>query len=360
MTEQDFPFEAFSEGGSQPADASADVSFINEFSDPVEPVVPDQGEPISTDPPPTEGNPPAAEPNTPPAPSGEPVVDVINKQAYEKIVAEKAEIEAKLAEMTPAQMDENSKKIYDYIREGKLSELKSFLDLQTQDFGSKPQDELLRDFLIAQNPDWSNEDIDDVLLSKYGLGLDEDLMTDQEKRAYDRQLKADAKKALEFFESKKAQITLPDLNPKEEQPAGPTPEEISAQAEAWDNSVVESLKGFDKISIAIKDNEQFDFAVDADSATQLTEYLKTLGRDITVFFKTYINEGKIDSRKLAEDMAFLRNKEAVIRSAITTQVAKAQENWLRNTKNTQLTPQTNAPVVQAKDDIADFIVNNIN
>lgn len=359
MTEPEFPFDAFSEGDNQTPDASKDVSFVNEFSDPATPATPDQGVPASTEPTSTEGNPPAADPNTPPAPTGDPATDVVNKEMYEKVVAEKADIEAKLAEMTPAQMDENSKRIYDYIREGKLSELKDFLDLQAQDFKSKPQDELLREFLIAENPDWTNEDIDDVLSSKYGLGLDEDLLTDQEKRAYERQLKADAKKALEFFESKKAEISLPDLNPKVEQPIGQTPEEIAAQAEAWDNSVVESLKGFDKLSIAIKDNEQFDFAVDAETATQLTEDLKTLGRDITVFFKPYIKEGKIDSRRLAEDMAFLRNKEAVVRSAVVAQVAKAQDNWLKGIKNTNLQPNTNAPVVQAKDDTADFIATNI-
>lgn len=358
MTEQDFPFEAFPEGGAQTLDASTDTSFVNEFADPTPPATPDQGTPNEENPTPAASQ-DATDPNTPPAPTGDPATDVVNKEAYEKVVQEKAEIEAKLAEMSQAQLDENSKKIYDYIREGKLSELKNFLDIQTQDFSAKPQDLLLRDYLKAENPEWSDDDVSDVLSSKYGLGLDEELMTDQEKRAYSRQLNADAKKALEFFEAKKAEISLPDLNPKVEQPAGPTAEEIAAQAEAWDTSVVESLKGFDKLSIAIKDNEQFDFAVDETTSTQLVEDLKTLGRDVTVFFKPYINEGKIDSRKLAEDMAFIRNKEAIIRSAVTTQVAKAQENWLKGMKNTTLTPGSTAPVVQAKDDTADFIANNI-
>ncbi len=357
MTEPEFPFEAFSEGEAQTSSASTDVSFLNEFADSAAEAKPDQGDSSAESNSATSSSEDST--NNPPAPTGDAATDAINKEEYERVLREKAEIEAKLAEIPNLEMDENSKKIYDYIKEGKLSELKEFLDLQTQDFASKPQDELLRQYLKAENPDWSSEDIDDVLSSKYGLGLDEELLTDQEKRAFDRQLKADAKKALEFFESKKAQISLPDLNPKTELPEGPSEEEIAAQAEAWDSSVVESLKGFDKLSISIKDNEQFEFSIDEKTATQLTEDLKALGRDITVFFKPYIKEGKIDSRKLAEDMAFLRNKEAVVRSAVVAQVAKAQENWLKGIKNTNFQPNTNAPVVQAKDDTADFIANNI-
>lgn len=363
MTEQDFPFEAFSVGEPQAKDVP-DTSFVNEFNDPETPPAADQVVADVEDPTLANTDHPAPEPangdqNEPPAPTGDPAVDTINKAEYEKVLAEKAEIEAKLAEMKSADLDENSKKIYDYIREGKLSELKEFLDIQTQDFASKSQTELLKDYLKASNPEWSNDDIDDVLSSKYGLGLDEDLLSDQDKRAYSRELKADAKKALEFFESKKANVSLPDLNPKVEAPVGPSPEEIQADLNRWDTSVTESLKDFQKLSIALKENEQFDFAVDEKTATELTEDLKALGRDVSVFFKPYIQDGKINSRKLAEDMAFLKNKESIVRSAVVAQVAKAQEDWLKSVKNTNLSPGSTAPVVQAKDDTADFIANNI-
>lgn len=352
----DFPFEAFNETGAQTTDASTDTSFLNEFNESAENV--SQGTSEGTE------AQPVTETPQPAAVSDQEIVnDVVNKSDYEKVIAEKAELESKLTSMSPADLDENSKVIYDYIREGKLKELNDFLSVQTQDYSSKPQDQLIAEYLKAQNPEWTNEDIEDEMSSTYGLGLDEDLLTDQERRAYSRKLKADAKEALQFFESKKSEIKLPDLNPKSNEPVIDQAE-LQAQAEEaykqWESSVSESMKDFNKISIALKENEQFDFAVGEDVANPLIEDMKMLGKDVSVFFKPYISEdGKVNARKLAEDMAFLRNKEAIVRSAVTQQVAKAQEDWLKGIKNTQMSPNPSAPVIQAKDDIADFIANKL-
>ena len=352
----DFPFEAFNETGAQTTDASTDTSFLNEFNESAENV--SQGTSEGTE------AQPVTETPQPAAVSDQEIVnDVVNKSDYEKVIAEKAELESKLTSMSPADLDENSKVIYDYIREGKLKELNDFLSVQTQDYSSKPQDQLIAEYLKAQNPEWTNEDIEDEMSSTYGLGLDEDLLTDQERRAYSRKLKADAKEALQFFESKKSEIKLPDLNPKSNEPVIDQAE-LQAQAEEaykqWESSVSESMKDFNKISIALKENEQFDFAVGEDVMNPLMEDMKMLGKDVSVFFKPYISEdGKVNARKLAEDMTFLRNKEAIVRSAVTQQVAKAQEDWLKGIKNTQMSPNPSAPVIQAKDDIADFIANKL-
>lgn len=354
----DFPFEAFNEIGAQTTDASTDTSFLNEFNQSEE-SVPHETEQVEVTQPTTETT------QTPTTPEQELVNEVVNKSDYEKVIAEKAELESKLASMSQSDLDENSKVIYDYIREGKLKELNDFLSVQTQDYSSKSQDQLVAEYLKAQNPEWTTEDIEDEMSSTYGLGLDEELLTDQEKRAYNRKLKADAKEALQFFESKKSEIKLPDLNPTSNQPATVIdPGELQAQAEEayklWESSVSESMKDFNKISIALRENEQFDFAVGEDVSNPLIEDMKMLGKDISVFFKPYISEdGKVNARKLAEDMAFLRNKEAIVRSAVTQQVAKAQDDWLKGIKNTQMSPNPSAPVIQTKDDIADFIANKL-
>jgi hypothetical protein len=355
----DFPFEAFNETGAQTTDASTDTSFLNEFNQSEE-SVPHETEQVEVTQPTTETT------QTPTTPEQELVNEVVNKSDYEKVIAEKAELESKLSSMSQSDLDENSKVIYDYIREGKLKELNDFLSVQTQDYSSKSQDQLVAEYLKAQNPEWTTEDIEDEMSSTYGLGLDEDLLTDQEKRAYSRKLKADAKEALQFFESKKSEIKLPNLNPVSNEPVLElkNQEELQAQAEEayklWESSVSESMKDFNKISIALKENEQFDFAVGEDVANPLIEDMKMLGKDISVFFKPYISEdGKVNARKLAEDMAFLRNKEAIVRSAVTQQVAKAQDDWLKGIKNTQMSPNPSAPVIQKNDDIADFIANKL-
>ena len=354
----DFPFEAFEGSTAQTTDASTDTSFLNEFNESTE-SVPHETEQVEVTQPTTETT------QTPTTPEQELVNEVVNKSDYEKVIAEKAELESKLASMSQSDLDENSKVIYDYIREGKLKELNDFLSVQTQDYSSKSQDQLVAEYLKAQNPEWTTEDIEDEMSSTYGLGLDEELLTDQEKRAYSRKLKADAKEALQFFESKKSEIKLPDLNPTSNQPATVIdPGELQAQAEEayklWESSVSESMKDFNKISIALKENEQFDFAVGEDVSNPLIEDMKMLGKDISVFFKPYISEdGKVNARKLAEDMAFLRNKEAIVRSAVTQQVAKAQDDWLKGIKNTQMSPNPSAPVIQKNDDIADFIANKL-
>lgn len=354
----DFPFEAFNVTGTQTTDASTDTSFLNEFKESAE-SVPHETEQVEGTQPTTEAN------QTPTTPEQELVNEVVNKSDYEKVIAEKAELESKLTSMSQSDLDENSKVIYDYIREGKLKELNDFLSVQTQDYSSKSQDQLVAEFLKAQNPEWTTEDIEDEMSSTYGLGLDEELLTDQEKRAYGRKLKADAKEALQFFESKKSEIKLPDLNPKavSNEPVIDQAE-LQAQAEEanrqWESSVSESMKDFNKISIALRENEQFDFAVGEDVMNPLIEDMKMLGKDVSVFFKPYISEdGKVNARKLAEDMAFLRNKEAIVRSAVTQQVAKAQDDWLKGIKNTQMSPNPSAPVIQKNDDIADFIANKL-
>ena len=352
----DFPFEAFNETGAQTTDASTDTSFLNEFNQSEE-SVPHETEQVEVTPPTTETT------QTPTTPEQELVNEVVNKSDYEKVIAEKAELESKLTSMSQSDLDENSKVIYDYIREGKLKELNDFLSVQTQDYSSKSQDQLVAEYLKAQNPEWTTEDIEDEMSSTYGLGLDEDLLTDQERRAYGRKLKADAKEALQFFESKKSEIKLPNLNPVSNEPVIDQ-EALQAQAEeaykAWESSVSESMKDFNKISIALRENEQFDFAVGEDVSNPLIEDMKMLGKDVSVFFKPYISEdGKVNARKLAEDMAFLRNKEAIVRSAVTQQVAKAQDDWLKGIKNTQMSPNPSAPVIQKNDDIADFIANKL-
>ena len=352
----DFPFEAFNETGAQTTDASTDTSFLNEFKQSTE-GVPHETEQVEVTQPTTETT------QTPTTPEQELVNEVVNKSDYEKVIAEKAELESKLTSMSQSDLDENSKVIYDYIREGKLKELNDFLSVQTQDYSSKSQDQLVAEFLKAQNPEWTTEDIEDEMSSTYGLGLDEDLLTDQERRAYGRKLKADAKEALQFFESKKSEIKLPNLNPVSNEPVIDQ-EALQAQADeaykSWESSVSESMKDFNKISIALRENEQFDFAVGEDVSNSLIEDMKMLGKDVSVFFKPYISEdGKVNARKLAEDMTFLRNKEAIVRSAVTQQVAKAQDDWLKGIKNTQMSPNPSAPVIQKNDDIADFIANKL-
>lgn len=352
----DFPFEAFEGSTAQTTDASTDTSFLNEFNQSTE-SVPHETEQVEVTQPTTETT------QTPTTPEQELVNEVVNKSDYEKVIAEKAELESKLTSMSQSDLDENSKVIYDYIREGKLKELNDFLSVQTQDYSSKSQDQLVAEFLKAQNPEWTTEDIEDEMSSTYGLGLDEDLLTDQERRAYGRKLKADAKEALQFFESKKSEIKLPNLNPVSNEPVIDQ-EALQAQADEayklWESSVSESMKDFNKISIALRENEQFDFAVGEDVSNSLIEDMKMLGKDVSVFFKPYISEdGKVNARKLAEDMTFLRNKEAIVRSAVTQQVAKAQDDWLKGIKNTQMSPNPSAPVIQKNDDIADFIANKL-
>jgi hypothetical protein len=352
----DFPFEAFEGSTAQTTDASTDTSFLNEFNQSTE-SVPHETEQVEVTQPTTETT------QTPTTPEQELVNEVVNKSDYEKVIAEKAELESKLTSMSQSDLDENSKVIYDYIREGKLKELNDFLSVQTQDYSSKSQDQLVAEYLKAQNPEWTTEDIEDEMSSTYGLGLDEDLLTDQERRAYGRKLKADAKEALQFFESKKSEIKLPNLNPVSNEPVIDQ-EALQAQADeaykAWESSVSDSMKDFNKISIALRENEQFDFAVGEDVMNPLIEDMKMLGKDVSVFFKPYISEdGKVNARKLAEDMTFLRNKEAIVRSAVTQQVAKAQDDWLKGIKNTQMSPNPSAPVIQKNDDIADFIANKL-
>lgn len=358
----DFPFEDALNASTGDQGTQTDVSFLNEFNaEPPTPTDADQApDPTIGDNAPTgttddSNNLSPADPE-PPAPTGDALQDVIQKEEYERVLAEKAALEEKIGSMTQVELDEHSRVIYDHIKSGDLQALKEYLDIQTTDYNSVPKEDLVREYLRSKNPKWSEDDINDEMSQRFGVGIDEDLLTDQERRRYSRELLANADEALNYFESKKSEIKLPDLSPKPTEPATSNEELERMQAEQvkqWEDSVAESLKDFSKLTIAIKDGEQFDFAID--NATELVQEMKELGKDVSVFFKPYIKEGKIDSRKLAEDMAFLKHKDSIIRTAVVNQVAKEKEDWIKGMKNTNLGNPDRSVTPQALDPLESFV-----
>ena len=357
----DFPFEdaLSTDGGNE--GTQTDVSFMNEFNvEPPADVSPDQVDaPLASDPSQNIGD---ASVNTdeppvdPPAPTGDAAVDAVNKEEYERVLAEKAELEQKIGSMTQVELDEHSRVIYDHIKSGDLKALKEYLDVQTTDYSTVAKEDLVREFLRAKNPRWTEDDINDEMSQKFGIGLEEDLLTDQEKRRYNRELLANADEALNYFESKKSEIKLPDLTPKPAEPAMSTEEVERMQAEQvkeWEDNVTESLKDFGKLNISIMDGEQLEFAIE--NAEELIQDVKTLGKDVSVFFKPYIKEGKIDARKLAEDMAFLKNKDSIVRAAVVKQVAKEKEDWIKGIKNTQTNPSDRNIQPEQRDILESFV-----
>ena len=357
----DFEFDAIDQIDQTSSNVGqTDTTFINEFTETVTEPAPD-AEPTepASDTPPVDTTINDSNPTEePPAPTGNDAIDAINKEEYERVLAEKQALEEQIKSLSQEELNDNSKKILEYIRENKLSELKEFLDIQTKDFGAMPKESLVADYLKETNPDWTEEDINDVLSQKYGLGIDEDLMTEQEKRAYTRDLNAKAKEALKYFEGKKSEIQLPDLSPKQAVDTVDAAEVARLQEEAlmeWESSVSESLKDFNKLSVDVKEGEQFDFALNEEATKELIQDMKTLGKDVSVFFKPYINEGKINARKLAEDMSFLKNKEAIIKVAVAQQVAKAQEDWLKGIKNTSIGTQDRSVTPESRDILESFV-----
>lgn len=357
----DFPFEDALSTSNSGADTSSDVSFLNEFN--VEPPVdvnPDQVDaPPASDPPQNIDVPPAnadVPPVDPPAPTGDVAVDAVNKEEYERVLAEKAELEQKLGSMTQVELDEHSRVIYEHIKSGDLKALKEYLDIQTTDFSAVAKEDLVRDYLRAKNPRWTEDDINDEMSQRFGIGLDQDLLTEQEMRRYNRELLANADEALNYFESKKSEIKLPDLTPKPAEPAISAEELERQQAEQvkqWEDSVTESLKDFGKLNVSIMDGEQLEFAIE--NAEELIQDVKALGKDVSVFFKPYIKEGKVDARKLAEDMAFLKNKESIVRAAVVKQIAKEKEEWIKGIKNTQLNPSDRSVQPEQRDILESFV-----
>lgn len=208
-----------------------------------------------------------------------------------------------LAEITFA--NEESKKIHQYLKEGKTKEVYAYLDAQER-LGNLPSmdaDQQLRLFYKMQNPLYDDEIIDLKLKKEYGFN--EDDYKDEDGKITDhtgyRLAKADSafkkqndlQKAKDFFTQYQTKIELPDI----QTPQTNVDEDYTAYKasnasadEAYNNVTVPGIKALKEADVSLKVSindannkmqfdinivpEQTDFEAAKQDSLSLSQFLK--------------------------------------------------------------------------------------
>lgn len=171
--------------------------------------------------------------------SQEEIVDDIvylkQQLGYENWEDAKAEIEElrKLKTAPPKTEEvkftnEESKKLYQYLREGKEDEVAKYISGRQilKDVDNKPDEDKLKLYIKLQNPLFDSELIEDEYNSLYTIDENDEKFknaegdTDQlklrkEKLRIQQRIQNDAQKAQEYFSQYKTKIELPDIQPQQ-------------------------------------------------------------------------------------------------------------------------------------------------
>lgn len=202
--------------------------------------------------------------------------------------------------------DEQSKQIYDYLRDGKIEDVASYLNAQVQlsKLDSMDEETKIKMHLRYQHPTWDEDEIKDEYDTLYG-GMDSD--DKAEARRIKRTWKEDAVKAQEYLSSKRSEIKLPEL-PKASSSDNALSEQQMKELEQFRNSYLDSLKKandeFKGYNVKVKDD---DFELDASfnvPQQDKASFFKSLENfDLQSFFESnYFSEGKYNTQRLAQDL----------------------------------------------------------
>lgn len=251
--------------------------------------------------------------------------------------------------------NEESKKVFDYLKEGKVNELVNYYQEQMKlgSLDSMSADEVLKLKMKHENPELSNEEIEEEFNYKYGItepDIDEDLDTPEEiakeKKRFERERinmerlkKKDLKEAKDFLNGKKAEIVLPDIKPSS------TPQhsendvdeaEVKQFRDKYLSTIpatVDDIVGFRN---EYKDSElEFNTTFVLDEAEK--QNLKKQLENFTLqdyFVPRYIDEqGNFDTESIAHDLYVLDNLDKIIDAHVSQAVNNAKSLFVKNLKN---------------------------
>lgn len=253
-----------------------------------------------------------------------------------------------------------AEKIYSYLKEGKEQELTEYLTLKNTDFSAIPKEELLERYIKSTKPHLSEDSVEAIMTDRYGFGKqplsdeDKELLSEDQVKAYERDLrlsKAEREEALaealNFFNSKKGELKLPDL-PKQvdseyeeylqyKQQAANQQEESERAAREYQESVEQIVPQIKELSVA-KEIETSVGKVALDSKFQLSteqqqqvkEYLLGLNGGSDYDNKEFVHDNKVDYRGLSEEAAWRIKpiREAMLDALLKDYAAKIQETFV--------------------------------
>lgn len=181
--------------------------------------------------------------------------------------------------------------------------------------------------LRISEPDITEKEIAFELKNRFTLEVDEDAEESEKEKVELSiiKLQRQAKKAKETLTAKAKELELPQPNYKEE-----ADKQFNEFKRQWSESVNQSLKNFDgietstgegkeKFNYKFTDNEKIDLAAIMNKAGAITD--------------RYVKDGKTDMDMFRQDMAWLANRESILKSIIEQSRSEGQEEILNKFSN---------------------------
>ena len=283
-----------------------------------------------------------------------------NEEAAEAEIKELRELKQKAGkgiEFT----NEESKKLYEYIQEGKEDDVYSFLDkkkkiekLSTADLSNKHiASELVKFGIQNENPGLSADDVEFLFNQKYSVpSKPVELPTDTEDEyqekvsAWEKQVEAiekgliiEAKMQQPKMAQLKKELVLPNIERELPNQQEPTQEELQKVQAVRDNylqKLESDYKNFNGYEVKYKDEEveiPVNFVVPDENKVALKKELETFDVDEFIGQRWFTKEGQPNVMQMMEDVTLLREKEAVFQKIANEVGAKMKLHYMGQKAN---------------------------
>ena len=253
--------------------------------------------------------------------------------------------------------NETSKKVFEYLKEGKVDEFMSVYQQQKllESVDKLDADNVLKLKIKYENPELTQEEINEEFESLYGVeqpDIDEDLddaadiekakkKFEREKSAMERLKKKDLREAKDFLQEKKQEIVLPDIQTSKTQQQEAQGQEVDEVAikeyrDKYLNSIpntIDEIVGFES---KYKDSElEFNttYVIDANEKQALKDKMENFTLQ-DYFVPRYINEkGDFDTESIAHDLYVLENFDKIVEAHVSQAVNQAKSMFVKGLKN---------------------------
>ena len=253
--------------------------------------------------------------------------------------------------------NETSKKVFEYLKEGKVDEFMSVYQQQKllESVDKLDADNVLKLKIKYENPELTQEEINEEFESLYGVeqpDIDEDLddaadiekakkKFEREKSAMERLKKKDLKEAKDFLQEKKQEIVLPDIQTSKTQQQEAQGQEVDEVAikeyrDKYLNSIPKTIDEIVGFESKYKDSElEFNttYVIDANEKQALKDKMENFTLQ-DYFVPRYINEkGDFDTESIAHDLYVLENFDKIVEAHVSQAVNQAKSMFVKGLKN---------------------------
>lgn len=343
--------------------------------------------------------PPAPDPNTP-APDADDVID-LDVYFQREFGMAPTDFKSKWEELNKPKeaatsqeiqwANDESKRLFDAIREGKEDEVYKYLNqkqqlskLENYDISDANQAaEIIRANLQFKYKDLSTQEIDRLFSRQYSMPAQPqqtDLQTDEEFAAVMDQWKQqvqekqqdmiiDAKLAKPELSQFKSQIVLPEIQKPQVQQAGPTPEELAAMEagrKAYLGAVEAGYQNFKGFTVTAKDGDvqlPISYGINPEELNASKQTIEDF--NVNDFFakRWFDEQGNPKVTLMQEDLYSLANRDKIHQKIANEAAAQMKAHLIKNQNNINLkgvNPELGPlPTNNAPENVSQTLAKNI-